>query len=138
MNNANLLKIKSLRRDAEVLATIEEKYKKVLENPHADKHGFSFGYPDRSLVTFQATIALNTYVGYYGNSSVSVISSVGDSKAVERALHSWANKNKELILKGIAKELEIEAAGLYDEARAELKAQMEYLNELEDSHKNID
>lgn len=123
---SNQLKlIKELRTDACNLRTIEEEYKKVTANPEVDKHLFYFGAPDRTLNAFSFQFALVSYTGRYGSSSVSNFRAARNQEAVREAFYEWANKNRQLILEGIARELDYRAAYLFEEAQCEIN-QMQY------------
>jgi hypothetical protein len=128
---SNQLKlIKELRTDASNLRVIEKEYKKVTANPEVDKHLFYFGAPNRTLNAFSFQFALVSYTGRYGSSSVSNFRAARNQEAVRDAFYEWANKNRQLILEGIASELDRKAANLFEEAQSEINHMQSELDEV--------
>lgn len=127
----NLDKAVSLFSDADRARQFISKYKETTRPSDVDKHGLKFvkGRSDR-FVSQQLTMFLECYKGYYGNSSCSTISLGRNSKEIEDAFVRWANKNMQLILNGIADELEVQATTLKVQCENELKAAQDKYNTL--------
>jgi len=130
MSLNNLNQIKVLRSDANKLRTIEEKFKERTSSSNIDKYRLEFSAQDRSLNAFSFNFSLVSYTGAYGSSSVSSFMSVESNQAVATAFYEWANKNRELILNGIADELDAKSNQLFGEAQREVGELQNFLNSL--------
>ena len=119
MNELN--KAVSLFNDSSKIKTHISRYKEATKPHDVDKHGNKFckGRSDR-FVAQPLPMYLECYKGYYGNSSCSTISLGSNSDEIQDAYVSWANKNMQLILDGIAQELEIAAQQLKDKCKQEI------------------
>lgn len=131
--NPNLDKVKRLSKDANNLRTIESRFKERVASSNVDKYKLCFGHPDRSLNAFEVSVALVSYTGAYGSSSVSSFSPVIENSFVRDAFHAWLNKNREMVLNGIAHELELEAESLINAAKEEIEFQADELKAIEAS-----
>jgi hypothetical protein len=98
----------SLELTAKQLREAESKWAKldkVYSGPGCDKHGFGFNLDSR-FSSFRVEVSLDSWSGYYGNSSCSTFISVCDREEAANALVSWLNKNRAQVLAGMAEIIE--------------------------------
>ena len=129
-----LQKVKKLNADSKSLyGSVPGFNKYVNENSRIDKYGIGFNVDSR-FSAFEATITFDTYTGVYGDSSCGRYISLNDSESVANALVLWLNRNKCLVIDGVAQILADEAKSLIDQAREELQKNLDLLQEVDDAN----
>lgn len=120
----SLLQAKLLFKDAANVRKHIERYNEKCSNSTVDKfcNKFVVGNGQRSnFVAQDLNIYLESYYGYYGSSYCTTLNlTVNRDKEVKEAFANWANKNMQLILDGIAEEMELMAAELKEQCQTEL------------------
>ena len=114
--------IKKLRNFASSLRGAVERWsEKYGSDSHCDKKSFCFKYgkTDRSTAAFTATVHLESYAGYYGNSSVSRVYSF-EQTFIDRYFAAALNQHKQSIFDSMAALAERDAAEMVSDAREEV------------------
>lgn len=120
----------ALERTIKSLRESYDNYLKVIEKPTCDKHAFKFG-SDGRFSSFKTTVILETYTGYYGNSSCSTFLHFPDEKVVVDAFQAYLNHNMHTILYWMADHIEQKAEVKKEEYIKSLKAELARLEESE-------
>ena len=93
-------------------------YYEAIEKPHCDKYGLGFNLDSR-FSAVKLTLSLDSWTGYYGDSSCSTAVHVGESgKQFESALLLVLNQMLPELLEKVIKEME-------DKARKDVKLKIE-------------
>lgn len=121
MNTAD--EFKKLERTTQQLRGAQDKFRKERSAPSADKTGFGFNLDDR-FSSLKVTLALDSWVGYYGSSSCSRVVNIEDTEAAKRALVKWMNIHLGEILAGMADIVEQELVGPRQKYIDQLKAEL--------------
>lgn len=125
--------IKKLRSFATSLRGVCQRWSdKYASDSHCDKKafGFKYGSPSRSTAAFTATVYLESYAGYYGNSNVSRVHSF-EQTFIERYFAGALNEHKQAIFDSMAALAERDAAGMVSDAREEVALLLALLEDAE-------
>lgn len=121
--------------DAKSLRTLEARHTEATKRSEIDKYNFGFNVDSRFQV-LQVNLGLHAYTGKYGSSSCYTFGSMqSDSADLKHAMTAWANKNRDLILNGIADELVALADTEMEAAEAQLAALTKQLREAKEAAK---
>ena len=100
------------------------------EDPQCDKVGFGFN-EDSRFSAFATSVSLDSWKGYFGNSSCYKVINVSHSDVFSRALVAWLNKNIEKVMFGVCEIVEKECAKEVTEIRAESEKLKKIADDLE-------
>ena len=127
--------MKKLKELTEYLKTANEikygfeKNMECIKNSNCDKRGIGFNLDDR-FSTASIKISIDSWHGYYGNSSCSHILSISNTEIFKRAFLEELNCRFNEIMINTANRIENKAKTLIEESREELLKTTELLNQL--------
>jgi len=97
-----------------------ESYSKKLQKSSCDKHGMGFNL-DRRFSSFETTLSIDSWTGYYGDSNCGRAIKIGDSETFRKLLEAYLNKNFNAIMTAVADDAEKKAIASKTKALASLE-----------------
>jgi hypothetical protein len=122
--------MKELIYTAETIKKTLKEYDNITNNnQNCDKKGKGFNRDER-FTTFSMKLSIDSWLGYYGNSSCSRIIDVGDEGIFKKYFLQILNKYFDKLLLETAEKIMDEAILLKEEALNELKTEIEKIEKL--------
>lgn len=110
------------------VGTLREKYLSTAARSSCDKHGWGFNQDSRFSI-FKAEVSLDSWVGWYGNSSCTTPGDIANKDLFVKYFVKWLDRHSDRMLSEIADMMEKDSLKAKEKRIEELQTELERLQQ---------